>query len=164
MTDCRGQAIVSVMNETIDKRDPAVRAEIARRFAEAIPHNHAIGLVLEDASTDTVRMRLGYREVFLGDIESGLWHTGITFTAADSACGLAVFLKLPGLEAIATLDLRMDHHRPAVADKDLIIEAYCHHVTQRMAFVTADLYQDARERCVARATATFTRTGRSVLS
>ena len=152
------------MNDTIDKTDPAVRAEIARRFAAAIPHNAAIGLVLEDAATDTVRMRLGYQAAFIGNVEAGLWHTGIAFTAADSACGLAVFLALPGLEAIATLDLRMDHLRPALAGADLVIEATCHHVTERMAFVNADLHQDDPARCVARATATFTRTGKSVLA
>lgn len=152
------------MTDSIDKADPAVRREIARRFTEAIPHNHAIGLAVIDAGPPDVQTRLAYREAFLGNPKAGLWHTAIATTVADSSCGLAVFLAIPGLETVATLDLRMDYLRPAVAGRDLDVVAGCHHVTRHMAFATATLYQGDPERPTARCTATFMRTGGSVLS
>lgn len=152
------------MNDTIDKADPAVRREVAHRFIDAIPHNHAIGLTLEAAGPPAVRTRLPYREAFLGNVEAGLWHTAIATTAADSTCGLAVFLALDGLPAIATLDLRMDYLRPAVAGLDLFVGAHCHHVTRHIAFVTATLDQGDADRPTARCTASFMRTGGSVLA
>ncbi|AWN15424.1 PaaI family thioesterase [Salinisphaera sp. LB1] len=152
------------MADNIDKTDPAVRREIAQRFTAAIPHNHAIGLVLVDAGPPAVHTRLAYREAFLGDVEAGLWHTGVATTAADSSCGLAAFLAVPGLEAVATLDLRMDYLRPAVAGRDLDVVARCHHVTGHVAFVTAVLHQGDPDRPTARCTASFMRTGGSVLA
>ena len=152
------------MGEDIDKRDPAVRETIAGRFNRMIPHNQAIGLQVADVAGERIRTTLAYRAEFLGDPEAGLWHTAIGTTAADSTCGLAVFLAIPGLESVATIDLRMDYLRPAVAGRALEIEAECYHVTQCVAFAEATLHQGDRERPTARCTAAFMRTGRSVLA
>jgi len=149
--------------EQIDKRDPEVRAEIARQFNARIPHNGAIALEIVDVAGELVVTRLPYRDEFLGDPMARLWHTAIGTTAADSTCGLAVLLALPGLESLATLDLRMDYLRPAVADTALTIEAECHHVTQSVAFVRATLHQGERDRPTALCTAAFMRTGRSLI-
>ncbi|HET7314604.1 PaaI family thioesterase [Salinisphaera sp.] len=151
------------MTDSIDKSDPVVRGKIAQRFTDAIPHNRAIGLTLISAGPPDVHTRLAYREDFLGNVKAGLWHTAIATTAADSSCGLAVFLAMPGMEAVATLDLRMDYLRPAVAGRDLEIVASCHHVTRNVAFATAMLHQGDSGRPTARCTATFMRTGGSVL-
>ena len=151
------------MNETLDKRDPAIREQIAAAFNGGIPHNQAIGLIVMDASGDIVHTRLDYQAAFLGDPVARLWHTAVGTTAADSSCGLAVFLALPALEAIATLDLRMDYLRPAVADKPLHIAARCHHITRRVCFARATLYQDDIERPTAECTAAFMRTGKRLL-
>ena len=113
--------------------------------------------MLESAATDTVRMRLGYQAAFLGNVEAGLWHTGIAFTAADSACGLAVFLALPGLEAIATLDLRMDYLRPAGRERALMASARCHHWSDDVAFVRCQVFSEGLDEPVAIGNAIFMR-------
>lgn len=146
----------------IDKSDPAVRTEIAHQFNTRIPHNGAIGLEIVDVSGEIIVTRLPYRDEFLGDPVARLWHTAIGTTAADSTCGLAVLLALPGMETLATLDLRMDYLRPAVADTALTVEAECHHVTTAVAFVRATLHQGERARPTALCTAAFMRTGRSL--
>ncbi|MES1929294.1 thioesterase [Salinisphaera dokdonensis CL-ES53] len=148
------------MNDHTDLRDPAVRERVAAGFNQRIAHNQAIGLRVVDVQTDRVVTTLAYREEFLGDPVAGLWHTAIGTTAADSTCGLAVFLSLPALESIATLDLRMDYLRPAVAGHDLWVEAECYHLTQSVAFVRATLHQSDREKAVSLCTAAFMRTGR----
>ena len=150
------------MYEQLDKRDPAIRAEIAARFNGGIPYNQAIGLRVVDVAGERIVTALDYRECFLGDPGAGLWHTSVGLAAADSTCGLAVFLALPGLETIATLDLRMDYLRPAVAEQGLWIEAECYHVTRCVGFVRATLHQGERERAVSLCTAAFMRTGRQL--
>ena len=110
------------------------------------------------------RTRLAYREAFLGNVEAGLWHTAIATTAADSELRAGRVSRPAGLEAVATLDLRMDYLRPAVAGRDLEVVAGCHHVTRHIAFATAVLHQGDPERPTARCTANFMRTGGSVMA
>lgn len=148
----------------MDKRDPAVRARIAEHFNDAIPHNGAIGLEVVDSGGETVVTSLAFREEFIGDPGARLWHTAVGTTAADSSCGLAVFLALPDMEAIATLDLRMDYLRPAVGQAPLTVESECYHITRCVAFARATLHQGDRERPTALCTAAFMRTGRSALA
>ena len=91
----------------------------------------------------------------------GKWHeTFRRITQGNAIISvLAVFLALPGIESIATLDLRMDYLRPAVAGHDLRIEAECYHLTRCVGFVRATLHQGERERAVSLCTAAFMRTG-----
>lgn len=142
-----------------DKRDPAVRRQIAERFNNAIVFNRALNIELLHVESEPIEARVAYRPEFLGDAAAGLWHTSVATALADSACGLAVFLALPGFEAIATLDLRMDYLRPAVAGQDLHVAAECHHITRSVAFARATLYQADRDRPTALCTAAFMRTG-----
>src|SRR5699024_111019 len=129
-----------------DKRDPAVRARIAQQFNDAIAYNRALNIELLDVTGEPLEARVAYRPELIGDAVAGLWHTSVATALADSACGLAVFLALPGYEAVATLDLRMDYLRPAVAGRDLHVAAECHHTTRCVAFARATLYQDDRDR------------------
>lgn len=147
------------MTHPVDTDAGAIRARTAEQFNAAIAHNRALGLRVVDVSDEYVVTALDYREVFLGDPVAGLWHTAVGISAADSSCGLAVILALPAREAVATLDLRMDYLRPAVAHAPLHVEAHCYHVTRCVAFVRARLYQQERERPTALCTAAFMRTG-----
>jgi len=147
------------MTVDIDKTDPAVRARIAQGFTDSVAHHQALGLRVIDASGERIVVGLDYRADFLGDPAAGLWHTAVGTTAADSGCGLAVVLTLPGLETVATLDLRMDYLRPALANAPLHVEAECYHVTQCMAFARATLYQNDRNHPTALCTAVFMRNG-----
>ena len=145
------------MGEDIDKRDPAVRETIAGRFNRMIPHNQAIGLQVADVAGERIRTTLAYRADFLGDPEAGLWHTAIGTTAADSTCGLAVFLAIPGLESVATIDLRMDYLRPATIDRALLAIAGCLHITDEVAFVRCEIFSEGKAQPVATGSATFMR-------
>ena len=71
------------MYEQLDKRDPAIRAEIAARFNGGIPYNQAIGLRVVDVAGERIVTALDYRECFLGDPGAGLWHTSVGLAAAD---------------------------------------------------------------------------------
>ena len=115
---------------------------LRRNFAEAVPHVKELGIRVTDFGTEGVTMALPYRDDWLGDTERGVIHTGIITTLVDSCCGLALLARLQTLEAIATLDLRMDYLRPALRDKEVHCRAECFRVTPHIAFLRATTWQD----------------------
>lgn len=138
-----------------------IRDRLVEGYNRMVPHNGALGTEVVTADEGLALVRLDYRDEFLGDREVGLWHTAVTLSLVDGACGLAVLLGLPQLEGIATLDLRADFLRPAVKDKPLFTRAECYHVTRCIAFARADVYQDDPGRPTAYCTAAFMRTSSS---
>jgi len=137
-----------------------VRARIADGYIRTTPYNHTLGAEVVTADEGLAVFRLPFREQFIGDIDAGLWHSSVGTALMDATCGLSVLLALPKIESIATLDLRMDYLRPAVADKPLYARAECYHLTRRIAFVRGELYQANRKRLTGHCTAAFMRTSK----
>lgn len=113
------------------------RLALARTFAEHVPHNHALGIVIEAMADRTARFRLPYAAKLIGNPETGVLHGGAITALLDACSGAAVFATLPQLQPIATLDLRIDYLRPAEPGKDVWAEATCHHMSKHVAFVRA---------------------------
>lgn len=133
------------------------RERIARSYSGSVPHSDDLGIEVIDFGKGYAVMGLPYRKEFLGDTNRGLIHTAVSTSLVDSACGLAVFLALPKPRSIATLDLRMDYLRPAVAGKTLYARAEVHQLTRHIAFVRASVYQDDENRPAALCNAAFMR-------
>jgi uncharacterized protein (TIGR00369 family) len=146
-----------VTADTTSDPQARIREQVVAVFARAIPHNQALGAEIVDLGEGWAEARLPFREDFLGDPEAGLWQTSVGISLIDATCGLSVFLHLPEYTSIATLDLRMEYLRPAVADEPLFAYANCHHLTRSVAFVHGRLHQGEREKPTALGTATFMR-------
>src|SRR6185312_16527128 len=71
------------------------------------------------------------------------------------SCGMAVELALDGTRAIATLDLRIDYQKPAIAGLDVKAHSICTRVARSIAFVHATAYQVSKDDPVATDTACF---------
>lgn len=143
------------------RHNPRVRQRIAAHFYEDVQYNQALGMELLSIDPDPVHAKIAYRESFLGDVAGGLWHTSVATALADAVCGLTTLLSLPEGDMVATLDLRMDYLRPAVAEIDLYAMAELQHLTRSVAFTRATLYQQDGERPTALCTAAFMRIGGS---
>ncbi len=137
-----------------------IRARIADGYMRSTPHGHALGPEVVELGHGLAVFRLPFREEFTGDVDAGLWHTSVGLSLIDNTCGLSVLFALPKIEAIATLDLRMDYLRPAVTSQPLIARAECYHVTRHIAFVRGEIYQENRDRLVAHCAAAFMRTSK----
>lgn len=135
-----------------------MRERMVEVFARAVPHNQALGAEIIDYGEGWAEAKLPFREDFLGDPEAGLWQTSVGISLVDATCGLAIFLRLPGFTSVATLDLRMEYLRPAVAGKPLHARAECHHLTRSVAFVRGRLHQGDPERPTGLCTGAFMRT------
>lgn len=139
--------------------DQETSTERNQRFSEQliehVPHSRDMGHRIEEVRNGVAILRQPFRDCLVGDPENGLIHTGVQITLIDAACGIAVFSALGKIQTIATLDLRMDYLRPAVAGADLLGCAECYRLTGQIAFVRGTVWQERRERPVSTAQAAF---------
>ncbi len=135
---------------------PEKKAEIAKRFTEAIPHSRALGMELTDIGDGEARIEMPYDPRFIGDPRSGVIHGGAVSALLDTCCGASV-MSHPNAPAItATIDLRIDYLRPATPGQKIRAHATCYRVTRSVAFVRAVALDDDSDRPVATAAGTFT--------
>lgn len=130
--------------------------QLATRFVSEIPHGVALGLSVEKVKHAEVVLRIPYQDFLLGDVDRGLIHGGVFTSVIDSASGLAAICALPDMQAIATLDLRIDNMRPGIKGKDIYTWAKCYRITSQIAFVRAVAYQD-RDRPLVTSSSAFMR-------
>src|SRR6476619_6137917 len=129
-------------------------------LAEAIKGRRSVygqisGLQLDRAAPGEAWSSLPYRPVFVGDTETGVLHGGVVTAMLDESCVMAVELALDGTRAIATLDLRIDYQKPAIAGLDVRAHSICTRVARSIAFVHSTAYQVSEDDPVATATACF---------
>lgn len=133
------------------------RSLMAEHFDSAIPFNETLGMRVTETGDGYACLLLPFSPQLVADPVRGLIHTGVMTALADSACGLAVFCALPEMQSIATLDLRMDYLRPAIAGQDLRVRAECFRLTRNIAFTRAEVHQSEQDEPVAVSNATFMR-------
>jgi len=134
----------------------------AERFLATLRHCQVLGLVVEDASEDSVTMRLPYSAQIVGNPIQGTVHGGSLTTLMDTACGTAVFSVLPGFELCPTLDLRMDYMKAATSGLDLLAVAEVTRIASSVVFTECSVYQEQDGQpgdLIAKCAATFMRIG-----
>lgn len=134
---------------------------LTERFMHVVPHVHELGMSIVELRSESIHIRLPYREEWLGDVVHGLIHPGIITTLVDSGSGLAVLARLENPEPIATLDLRMDYQRPALKDLSLDCRAEAYRVTPHIVFVRATVWQADENKPVALSQSAFMRSSTS---
>ncbi|BAU58294.1 hypothetical protein HH1059_15840 [Halorhodospira halochloris] len=122
--------------------DPPVEFEIARRLFQDSPHGSLIGLELVDLGSDFVVSKVAYRPELVGNPQTGYLHGGVITTIIDQSSGASVMLATGGQEGIVTLDLRIDHLRPAAPGRDVYARAECYRVGREVAFARCSAYQE----------------------
>jgi uncharacterized protein (TIGR00369 family) len=122
-----------------------------------IPHARACGMQIVELDATQAILSMPYRETWLADTERGLIHPGAISTLVDTTCGVALMAAVGQFERIATLDLRLDYLRPALAPKVLYARAECFRLTSTIAFVRGSAWQDDRNEPCAVSQAAFMR-------
>jgi uncharacterized protein (TIGR00369 family) len=136
-----------------DKR--ARRAAWNRGFADAVPHNRALGIEIVDLTPGVAIFRMPYDARFVGNPDTGVLHGGVLTAMLDACCGASVIASLGRPAPIATLDLRIDYLRPATPHKDIFSRATCYRTTRNVAFTRAVAYHDDADDPIASAAGTF---------
>ncbi|WP_300512859.1 PaaI family thioesterase [Aliiroseovarius sp.] len=135
---------------------PEKKAEIAKRFTEAIPHSKALGMELTRIGNGEAFIEMPYDERFIGDPRTGVIHGGAVSALLDTCCGASVMSHSRAPAITATIDLRIDYMRPATPGQKIRAHATCYRVTKSVAFVRAVAMDDDDDRPVATAAGTFT--------
>ena len=82
---------------------------------------------------DHIELMVPYRpELVVGP---GIMADDIWITLADMAGTLAVWTRLGAFRPHATVDLRVNHLDPPIAEADILAHAQCHHMAPRIASV-----------------------------
>jgi uncharacterized protein (TIGR00369 family) len=100
---------------------------------------------LVELGSGWVVARVAYRPELVGNPQTGYLHGGVITTLIDQCSGAAVMLATDGQERIVTLDLRIDHLRPAAPERDIYARAECYRVGREVAFARCVAYQDDPE-------------------
>lgn len=134
----------------------------ANRFLIALRHCQVLGMTVQEAGDNTLVMVLPPNDTHVGNSTHGFIHSGAVTTLMDSACGTVVFMTLDGCELCPTLDLRVDHMRPAPAGSTLYGCARVTRISDSVVFADCDVYMN--EQCdadslIARCRASFMRIG-----
>ncbi len=130
-----------------------------RVFGGPIPHCEELGIRAEDFAPPSLTMRLPYDEKLIADPETGILHGGAVTTLIDTTAGMIALASTRPLQAVATLDLRIDYLRPGLRGRDILCTAVAYRVTKLIVFVRAAALQADDRREIAAALGTFMVTG-----
>lgn len=131
--------------------------ERARQFFGYIPHGRQLGLEVVSYQPRSLLVKLPYRQEVVGNPYVGYIHSGALTVLVDQTSGAAVILELSERESVATLDLRIDHLRPAKSGLDLYAHAECYRLTREVGFVRCVCYDEDPADPVATSMSTFMR-------
>jgi len=135
--------------------DEHPRLRMVRGLSTNVPHNRALGMVVLELTTREVVFQLPYAEQLVGNPDTGVIHGGAITALLDAASGAAVFVALPELVPIATLDLRIDYLRPAEPTLAVLARATCYKLTRNVAFTRAVAYHHDPADPIAHSVGTF---------
>lgn len=131
----------------------------ARAFFRAVPHVRRIGLRPVAVRRRGLVARLPFRQELIGDPWRGQLHGGAVTTLVDQTSGTAASFAVFPPNVVATLDLRLDHLRPAVPGRDVFAEAEAFRVTRHVIFVRCTAHDGDPADPIAYGTASFMRNG-----
>lgn len=132
---------------------------LARLIEQHMPHTMDVGMQVDlDSPSGKIRIRLPAQPMLAADPDERFFFSGVLFSLADTACGLAAGRKLEHPEPLSTLDLRIDYLAPALLKHDLVAEAECYRITSSVIFVRCEISSGEDRRAVASATGAFIRT------
>ncbi len=119
------------------------------------PYARALGMKYVSSSPSRGEIFLPWREDLVGQGGTDILAPGVLTALIDHVCGLAIMAAF-GFEARpATLDLRIDHMRPAAPRASITATAHCYKSTRIIAFLRAEAWDVSRDDPVATAQAAF---------
>ncbi len=104
---------------------------------------------------DWVELACPFSPDFLLETDGELSAAGPIYSLVDAAAGAAIIARVGGFRPLATLDLRIDHLRPALAGEPLHARARCYHLTRQVAFIRCDVHHGAPGDPIAFASGSF---------
>ncbi|NYJ28733.1 hotdog fold thioesterase [Allomuricauda sp. ARW1Y1] len=122
--------------------DEKTRQQLIRLAEDEIPIHRYLGLKVVTIEKEFIRVRIPFREDFVGDIRTKRWHGGIMATVMDSVGGAIGIANFESPEdKLSTIDLRVDYLRFAEG-KDLLFEGKLVRMGNRIMVTKMKAFQD----------------------
>ncbi|HEX8388093.1 MAG TPA: PaaI family thioesterase [Sphingomonas sp.] len=121
-------------------------------------HGARLGIAYRDHGPDWAELELPYSPELIGDPERGVIASGPIIALMDMATRLGVWLKKGAWVPHATLDLRVDYLRPAVAGRAVIGRGECYRLTRAISFVRGQAHDGDPADPIAHVAGTFMNT------
>jgi len=122
---------------------------------EMIPFNKFLGFQLIEIKEGFAKIRVPFREEFIGDPRNQRLHGGLSATLIDTVGGAAALTTLTSYEdQIATIDMRVDFLKPGKAE-DLIAEGQILRSGNRIVVCEMKVYQPSSEEIIATGKAVY---------
>ncbi len=118
-------------------------------------HGERLGIAYHAHGNDWCELALPFREDLIGDPARGVLASGPILTLMDMATSVGVWLKRGSFLSHATLDLRIDYLRPAVAGRTVIGHGECYRVARQVAFVRGQAHDGNPDDPLAHVAGTF---------
>lgn len=136
-----------------------------QKYIHVSPYNRELGVLPHAAQPDWFVLKVDYKDYLVGDPKTGVIHGGVITALLDAACGFSIFMKLPEIKPMATLDLRMDYLKPATPGRTILGGAVCYKLTSELAFVRGAAYHETPDDPIAMAVGIYMFTsGRPVIT
>lgn len=138
------------MQEAIKKSERLAIREITKRLNQTNTARQ-FGFLFREVGPGrvVVGMRVAKKHLQV----HGVVHGGILAALADTAGGMAVYLRLPPRSRVATVEMKINYLE-AVAKGEVVADAQIVRIGRNLAVVDCDLFDDAKRR-VAKALMTF---------
>ena len=112
-------------------------AKVKEIIENRMPANKLFGLVVVDIDDGYVKIRVPFRQEFIGDVLQNVWHGGILAGIADTAGGIAAATTTSfPQDKVNTIDIRIDYLKGAT-DRDIFAIARVIKVGNRI--INADM-------------------------
>lgn len=124
------------------KADASVFQNIVEQL---IPFNKMLGMELVEIKPDFAKIKIPFKEDYIGNPLARALHGGLIATAMDTVGGAAGMTTLVSFEdKLSTIDMRVDYLRPGQA-KDLFVEGKVTRSGNRILVTRMIAYQDDPE-------------------
>jgi uncharacterized protein (TIGR00369 family) len=106
-------------------------------FTAGVGAHSDMSLKFISTEKNRVVLEIPFQEKHATAHQYGSLHPGALAAALDSACGFVVLASLKVPQAIATINLRIDHIHSTPIGKGVRIEAECYQQNEEFAYVSA---------------------------
>ncbi len=127
-----------LLNMTAEKSLPRELLAAKAFFGSGHPLFRVFGIAMDEMTKDGAVMSMPCVEEVCD--QQGMLHRGAIATLLDTACGLAIFVRLGNMRPIATIDLRVDFIAKPKPGEGVTCNVTCFAVEQSIAYVRGEAF------------------------
>lgn len=129
--------------------------QAAVEYCKSLPYSQALGVKHVCSPSGEDIFSVTWREDLVTSPDNPSLHNGVIVALIDVAGGVAVSRALQEVEAVVTLDMRIDYPMSALANQNVHAVAECLRIEKQIALVKIVCFHDCIDEPIALGTATY---------